>query len=85
MMEGANAYFKHINDKGGIYNRKIELKTLNDSYEPDYAIKNTIKFIEEDDVFALFGEVGTPTSKAVLPIAIKNEIPFPDFITFSKS
>lgn len=76
MMKGANAYFKHINEAGGIHNRKISLISYDDSYEPHYAIENTNKLINKDDVFALFGEVGTPTSLAVAPIVKENNIPF---------
>lgn len=73
---GANAYFQSVNDKGGIYGRFIRLLTRDDRYEPRLAIKNAKLFIEKDKIFAFFATVGTPISKAILPIAIKNEIPF---------
>lgn len=74
--KGANAYFKFINDLGGVNGRKIELITLDDSYEPEYAKQNTINLIKNRNVFAMFGEVGTPTSEAVLPIINEYNIPF---------
>jgi len=76
MNKGATAYFNYINEKGGVHGRKIKIISYDDSYEPHYAIKNTNKLIHKDKVFALFGEVGTPTSIAVTPLAKENNIPF---------
>jgi len=53
----------------------IELRTLDDGYEPQRCKANTEKFIA-DDVFALFAYVGTPTSLAVLPLVNESKIPF---------
>ena len=61
------AYFQAINAAGGINGRKIELRSLDDGYEPDRAAANTKKLID-DGVFLLFGYVGTPTSNAAKPI-----------------
>lgn len=74
--KGANTYFKYINDLGGVHGRKIELITLDDSYEPEYAKQNTLNLIKNRKVFAMFGEIGTPTSQAVLPIIKQYNIPF---------
>ncbi len=76
MYMGANAYFQSINEKGGVYGRSIKVLTRDDRYEPRLAVKNAINFIKKDDIFAFFGTVGTPISKVILPIAIKNDIPF---------
>ncbi len=78
---GANAYFKSLNDAGGINGRKIKIIQYNDGYEPAQCILNTNKLIKEDKAFVLFGYVGTPTSMAVLPIVQKEKIPF--FFPFS--
>lgn len=75
MQAGILAAFKEINDQGGVHGRRLELRSLNDSYEPDKAIANTRQLIEED-VFALIGAVGTPTSKAVVPVTEENPIPY---------
>ena len=75
MQAGILAAFKEINDQGGVHGRRLELKSLNDSYEPDKAIANTRQLIEEG-VFALIGAVGTPTSKAVVPVTEENPIPY---------
>ncbi len=76
MRAGLLAAFAHINERGGVKGRSIQLVSLDDGYEPDKAVKNTIKLITEEDVFLLIGEVGTPTSKAVIPIVEEFEIPF---------
>ncbi|HEY9101071.1 ABC transporter substrate-binding protein [Chitinimonas sp.] len=73
---GAKAYFDQINKKGGVNGRKIRLITLDDGYEPDRAAANTKKLIENEQVFALFGYVGTPTSNASLPTINQARVPF---------
>lgn len=75
MQAGVLAAFKEVNDQGGVHGRRLELRSLNDSYEPDKAIANTRQLIEEG-VFALIGAVGTPTSKAVVPVTEENPIPY---------
>jgi ABC-type branched-subunit amino acid transport system substrate-binding protein len=76
MRKGILAAFKEINAAGGIAGRKLKLISYNDGYEPERAITNTVRLIEQDRVFALIGEVGTPTSKAVQPIATDRRVPF---------
>src|SRR5467141_2805684 len=56
---GTQAYFDRVNSQGGIFGRKIELKTRDDRYEANLCVDNTRKFIEEDKVFALVSYVGT--------------------------
>ena len=73
---GIQIAFDEINNQGGVHNRKLELTTLDDRYEPDLAAANTQQLIVDEEVFALIGEVGTPTSKAALPVAIRHEVPF---------
>lgn len=76
MRLGLKAAFNEINKEGGIKGRSIELVTYDDGYEPEKAIANTKKLIEQDGVFALIGAVGTPTSKASQPVAKKANVPF---------
>ena len=76
MRDGAMVYFDRINAQGGVHGRKIKLVSLDDGYEPERAIANTRKLIDEEKVFALFGYVGTPTSYAVVPILTEAKIPF---------
>src|SRR5580765_6294769 len=72
---GAKLLFDRLNAKGGVNGRMIELRTVDDGYEPDRCKANTEKFVK-DGVFALFGYVGTPTSLAALPIASQAGLPF---------
>ena len=72
---GALLYFNQLNAKGGVNGRGIELKSLDDGYEPDRCKANTEKLIK-DGVFALFGYIGTPTSLAALPLATAAQVPF---------
>ena len=76
MREGILAAFNEANATGGVNGRKLELVSYDDGYEPEKAIANTKRLIEENGVFALVGEVGTPTSNAVQPIATEAGVPF---------
>jgi ABC-type branched-subunit amino acid transport system substrate-binding protein len=71
MRDGALAYFKELNSKGGINGRKIRLVSHDDGYEPEACATNTNRLIDQDLVFLLFGYVGTPTATAAVPIATK--------------
>ncbi|MFM9900327.1 MAG: ABC transporter substrate-binding protein [Polaromonas sp.] len=73
--QGAALYFDQVNAQGGVNKRMIELRTLDDGYEPDRCAENTRKLLA-DNVFALFGFVGTPTSVLALPQATKAKVPF---------
>src|SRR5678816_3506018 len=72
---GTKAYLEHVNAKGGVYGRKIELKTRDDRYEASLAVETTKKLIEEDKVFALISYVGTPTTAAAMPILTEAKVP----------
>lgn len=74
--DGLNAAFNEANRSDGINGRRLELISYDDGYDPARAIDNTNRLIDEDAVFALIGEVGTPTSRAAQPIAEKNEVPY---------
>ena len=71
--QGAKLLFDQNNALPGA--RRVEIKFLDDGYEPDRCVANTKKLID-DDVFALFGYIGTPTSLAALPLAVKDKVPF---------
>ena len=73
--QGAKLYFDGVNAQGGIGRQQIEIRKLDDGYEPARCVENTKKLIAEN-VFALFGYIGTPTSIAALPLATKAKIPF---------
>ena len=68
---GASAYFEHINRQGGLSGRRIRIRTYDDGYQPDPAVNNTMRLMLDDQVFLLFGYVGTPTVTRVLPMLKK--------------
>jgi branched-chain amino acid transport system substrate-binding protein len=76
MKIGLEAAFAEINKAGGVKGRKLELKSVDDGYEPTKSIEAVKKLLEEDKVFALIGAVGTPTSAATQPIATAAGAPF---------
>ena len=59
------AYFKMINDNGGVNGRKIDLISLDDGYSPPKAVEQVRKLIEQDHVLALFQTLGTPSNSAI--------------------
>ena len=73
--QGAKIYFDMVNAQGGVARRQIAIHQMDDGYEPDRCAENTRKLLSED-VFALFGYIGTPTSLAALPMATKLKVPF---------
>ena len=73
--QGAKLFFDQLNAQGGVGKRMVEIRTMDDGYEPDRCAENTRKLIA-DEVFALFGYIGTPTSLAALPLFTKAKVPF---------
>ena len=76
MRLGIEAAFHEANRAGGVHGRQLELVSLDDFYEPEAAIANTIRLIETEGVFALIGAVGTPTSRSATPVAKEAGIPY---------
>lgn len=76
MRLGIQAAFNEQNERGGVHGRRLDLKTLDDAYEPEAAIANTRRLIHDDGVFALIGAVGTPTSVAAVPVATEAGVPY---------
>jgi branched-chain amino acid transport system substrate-binding protein len=75
MNMGARIFFNALNAAGGVSGNTVELRALDDGYEPERCKANTEKFVK-DDVFGLFGYVGTPTALAALPLVVDAKIPF---------
>ena len=74
---GANAYFNYANDMSLLPdNKKIKLLWYDDKYEPELTKENLTKLLENNKLFALFGLVGTPTIKNILPELMQLQIPF---------
>jgi branched-chain amino acid transport system substrate-binding protein len=60
-----DAYFKMINDQGGINGRKINWISYDDGYSPPKTVEQVRKLIESDEVFLIFNALGTPTQTGV--------------------
>jgi branched-chain amino acid transport system substrate-binding protein len=56
---GAEAYFKHVNAQGGVFNRRITYKYLDDQYNPAQTVQVTRQLVQQDRVFAIFNSLGT--------------------------
>jgi ABC-type branched-subunit amino acid transport system substrate-binding protein len=59
------AYFKMVNDAGGVNGRKINFISYDDGYSPPKTVEQVRKLIESDEVFLVFNALGTPTQSAV--------------------
>lgn len=74
-LRGAMAYLSLVNEQGGVFGRRIRVIAYDDSYDPPQCLANTQKLIVEDNVFALFCYVGTPTTVKILPMVEEARIP----------
>ena len=69
------AYFKMINDKGGINGRKINFVTYDDAYSPPKAVEQVRKLVESDEVLAVFNPLGTPSNTAIQKYLNSKKVP----------
>ena len=69
MKIGIESYFDRVNRGGGVHGRKLELIVMDDGYVPAAAIRNMHALIDELEVLAVLGNVGTPTAAVTVPIA----------------
>jgi serine/threonine protein kinase/ABC-type branched-subunit amino acid transport system substrate-binding protein len=74
MKLGLETAFAVANDAGGIAGRQIKLLALDDGYEGKRALANVEELIRERSVFALIGNVGTPTTKEALPFVLSQNV-----------
>jgi len=72
---GAQAYFDHVNAKGGIHGRKIVLESMDDGFDPKKSPEVFKKLIEEKQVFAMFLSRGTPVNEAAYPVLEAAKVP----------
>ncbi|NEX64047.1 ABC transporter substrate-binding protein [Noviherbaspirillum galbum] len=75
MTNGARAYFAMVNQQGGVHGRRIELRSLDDRFDPKAAALNTEILITRDKVLAMFLTRGTPQTNAVLPLIEQHQVP----------
>ena len=76
MQIGIETSFKEINETGGIHGRELHLIALDDAYEPDRAVANMVDLLLERRVFAILGNVGTPTAAVAVPLALEERVAF---------
>jgi branched-chain amino acid transport system substrate-binding protein len=69
------AYFKMINDKGGINGRKINFISYDDGYSPPKAVEQVRKLVESDEVLLVFNPLGTPTNTAIQKYLNAKKVP----------
>lgn len=69
------AYFKMINDRGGINGRKVNLISLDDSYSAPKTVEQTRRLIEQEQVAFIFGSAGTAPNAAIRSYLNENKIP----------
>ncbi len=69
------AYFKALNDKGGINGRKINFISLDDGFSPPKAVEMTRKLVEQDEVALMFGMLGTALNTATRPYLNQQKVP----------
>ncbi|MGB3042946.1 MAG: ABC transporter substrate-binding protein [Xanthobacteraceae bacterium] len=69
------AYWRMINSKGGINGRKITLLSMDDGYSPPKTLEQTRRLVEQDDVLAIIGALGTPTNSAIHKYLRSKKVP----------
>jgi len=62
---GAEAYFKYVNARGGVFGRKITYKYVDDGYEPQRTFLAVRQLVQQDGVFAIFNSLGTSNNAAI--------------------
>jgi branched-chain amino acid transport system substrate-binding protein len=69
------AYFRMINEMGGINGRKISLISADDGYSPPKAVEQTRRLVEQEGVAFIFGSLGTPPNSAIRSYLNDNKVP----------
>src|SRR5947207_602141 len=69
------AYFKKVNDEGGVNGRKINYISYDDAYSPPKTVEMVRKLVEQDQVAALFQTLGTPTNSAIHKYMNQQKVP----------
>jgi branched-chain amino acid transport system substrate-binding protein len=69
------AFFKMINEEGGVNGRQINMVSLDDGYSPPKAVEQMRRLVESDNVLLIFNPVGTPTNSAVHKYLNQRKVP----------
>ena len=73
--KGIEAYWKSVNDAGGINGRKINFITLDDGYSPAKTVEVVRQLVEQDKVLCLFNTLGTPSNTAIQKYMNQKKVP----------
>jgi branched-chain amino acid transport system substrate-binding protein len=73
--KGADAYFRYVNSRGGVFGRKIVYKYLDDEFEVSKTILLTRQLVEQDNVLAIFNSVGTEHALAIRSYLNDRKVP----------
>lgn len=69
------AYFRRLNEQGGIQGRKVQFLSYDDAYSPPKAVEQARKLVEDDEVLAIFQSVGTPPNAAIMKYMNAKKVP----------
>ena len=75
MGKGADAWFKHVNDTGGVNGRKINFNMVDDKYEPARTAGIVKRFVERDNCFAIVAPLGSAPTVAVIDYVVEQKMP----------
>ena len=75
MGKGADAWFKHVNESGGVNGRMIKYKMVDDKYEPARTTNIVKRFVERDKCFAIVAPLGSAPTAAVIDYIVENKMP----------
>jgi ABC-type branched-subunit amino acid transport system substrate-binding protein len=73
--ESESAYFRMVNQQGGINGRRVTFISLDDAYSPAKTMEQTRRLVEQDEVLAIMGSFGTPTNAAIQKYLNANHVP----------
>lgn len=76
MRAGLEAAFGAVNDEGGVHGRRLRLVAIDDGYDPSRTLPAMRQLVEEQGVFAIVGNVGTPTAAVALPYSAARKVLF---------
>jgi branched-chain amino acid transport system substrate-binding protein len=75
MGKGADAWFKYVNDSGGVNGRKIEYRMADDQYEPARTTSIVKRFVERDECFAIVAPLGSAPTSAIIDYVAEQKVP----------
>lgn len=84
MVKGMQAHFDEVNAAGGLFGREINFIALDDGYHPESARHQMQTLIDDHNVLAVVGNVGTPTAEVTVPMAVDHKVPLIGAFTGAK-